>query len=668
MSRTVGFELEISDVKRDDVCLPSGYSWSKEETLYGINGKRQSPTSSIGGEVNTRPLSFTHADMDELRNVFSSLMESGGHVMWCNYFHCHVYVGDFTLEELKNIFILSYYVNQYIKDYCNVKPYREFKLCCPTPTFEYVEKCKNADSFASLENVFKNNSNKGYIRHLVNINAYWKHKTVEFRMFASTNNFDELVASAFFAVRFVNYAKTHTEEDFKNIKSLDDFKRKLKIHFPVSKVLPHFINAGDQMSEQDRFVSRVLKYSSPMIKLITENCGDEICCVNPNLYSLELSLFNKLKKLVIYNNNQFNDIIYRVATEDFKISYTSKLGFLEQYKDGTPEMELTLLLLFHRLRKFTGDNEYAKRSLDAMISVFPESIKKTMTTSSNMIEMLRSCDYFKGTVNDALAKEKVVFYQYEDLPKLRSSVQYLRKLSDFNGEFEEKLSSYNLIDDQLVDGKVLLLASKNQYLSLNKLGAVNNTILYSNINPDKTKVITSHDEAYHYAYKMPPDDIIINDPSKLMIVPAQGKQFSILQHAFVKKVDTFSSGRFQYIVYYDGYVLGAFAFDYPKLDGYDLWLLSDFTTNNNVKRLSKLILLCIKSSILKKILSRKLRLALDSMYTKVYTTRPVSMKYRGQFKKVKVDGVENGLVYESQFGASGSYNDIINEYQKIINR
>lgn len=668
MNRTVGFELEISDVRKNEVFVPTGYNWSKEETLYGTNGKRQSPTSLIGGELNTRPLEFTHADKEELKKVFDSFFEAGGNVMWCNYFHCHVWVGDFSLEELKRVFLLTYHTNQFIKTYCDVQPYREFNLCCPTPTTEYVEKCRKATSFEELQNVFKNSSNKGYIRHLVNINSYWKVKTIEFRMFASTRNFDELVASAFFAVRFVNYAKNHTEDDFKSIHSMEDFKRKLKIHFPVAKVLPHLINAGDQMSESDRFVSRVIKYSSPMVKLIVENCGEELCCVNPNLYGLEMSLFPKLKRLVIYNTNEFNDVVYRIATQGLRVKYNGKLEFLEQYADGTPEMEIVRLLMFHRIRKFIGDNDYARKALEAIIAVLPDSIEKGLEVARKMVQMLQSCKYVCGTLNDALSNENTVFYQYENLPKLNSSLHHLEKMSDFKSTMGPMLTNYQDVVENLHTGQRLFVASMNQYLSLHRIGSVKNLVLYSNIGSEKVKVNASYEPVYQFGFKIPPDNLDICDPEKLICVPAQGKQFTILQHSFVKKVANFMSGRFQFIVYYDEYVLGAFAFDLPKVEGYDVWLLSDFTTNNQVKRLAKLILLCIKSSGVKRYISRKLQRTAEKMYTKVYTTRPVSMKYRGPFKKVKIEGMDKGLVYEAEFGSSGSVYDIIKEYQKIIQR
>ena len=668
MNRTVGFEFEISDVDRSKVYVPAGYSWSKDETLYGTTGRRQGPSSLFGGELNTRPLSFTHEDYEEVRKVFDSFFDAGGNVMWCNYFHCHVWVGDFSLEELKKVFLLSYHTNQFIKAYCDVKPYREFNLCCPTPSLEYVEKCREADSFEALQNVFKNSSNKGYIRHLVNINSFWKLKTVEFRVFASTYNFDEVVSSAFFAVRFVNYAKSHTEDDFRNIRTMEDFKRELKIRMPVAKVLPHLINAGDQMSETDRFVSRVIKYPAPMVKLLLEHCGEELCCVNPNLFGLELGVFQHLKRLVVYNNNEFNDILWRMANEGLRITYKEPVAFLEDYADGTPEMEIVRLLLFHRIRKYIGDNEYSQKNMEAIISALPESVSKGVESARKLVTMLQSCEYRRGTLNEALSVENTVFYQYENLPKLNSSLHSLSRLSDYRLSFDSKSTNYKDVVSNVREGQRLFVASMDQYLSLPSLGAVKKLILYSNIGSNASKVSSSLDEVFPFGFKIPPDDLKIEDVSKLIIAPAQGKQFTILQHTFVKKVASFMKCRFQFIVYYDGYVLGAFGFDLPKIVQYDVWLLSDFTTNNKVPRLAKFILLCVKSSLVKKYISRKLQRTAETMYTKVYTSQPVSMKYRGQFKKVKIEGQDKGLIYEAEFGSSGSLQEIIKEYQKICQR
>ena len=53
----------------------------------------------------------------------------------------------------------------------------------------------------------------------------------------------------------------------------------------------------------------------------------------------------------------------------------------------------------------------------------------------------------------------------------------------------------------------------------------------------------------------------------------------------------------------------------------------------------------------------------ESMYTKVYTSLPVSMKYRGLFKKNKELSGNGSLFYEGVFGSEGTFEDIIKKYQ-----
>ena len=63
-----------------------------------------------------------------------------------------------------------------------------------------------------------------------------------------------------------------------------------------------------------------------------------------------------------------------------------------------------------------------------------------------------------------------------------------------------------------------------------------------------------------------------------------------------------------------------------------------------------------------------MRTAVDNLYTKVYSQNPVSMKYRGVFKKNKEKSKPGCLIYTSDFGVSGDMKDIIEYFKKIISR
>jgi len=140
----------------------------------------------------------------------------------------------------------------------------------------------------------------------------------------------------------------------------------------------------------------------------------------------------------------------------------------------------------------------------------------------------------------------------------------------------------------------------------------------------------------------------------------------IAQDLYIKKVEKTSGSRFAFLVFYDKYLLGGFGFDLPRhrgLDEYDLWLLSDFCTNNNIFRLSKFILYLIKTDYVKRSLSRSRRKDQSTVFTKVYTHLPVSMKYRGVFNKLGRDG--NSLLYETVLGTMGTVKDAFDKYQSL---
>ena len=99
--RTFGFEFEVADVEKSRVTLPSGYSWSKEETIVNSDGRIVKSSFPRGGELNTPPLLLRQSFRKEVRDVLTQIFEAGGRCTWCHGFAVHIYAGDLELEELK---------------------------------------------------------------------------------------------------------------------------------------------------------------------------------------------------------------------------------------------------------------------------------------------------------------------------------------------------------------------------------------------------------------------------------------------------------------------------------------------------------------------------------------------------------------------------------------
>lgn len=664
-SRTIGFELEVPDVERSAIVLPEGYSWSKDEQITNTDGIRYPATAKFGGEINTRPLRMCQKDRHELRSLLESCYEHGGKIAWGNGYDIHIYAGDLNIEQIKNLWIFGYYTDSFIRKVCNLGEWFQYHTMLPTPTYEYLEKIRRVQSFDELKETLANSSNKGFIRHPINVTSLFKHGTVELRIFNTTYDFSEVEASVIFAFRLFNYGITHTEEDFKKIATYEDFCSILKVRYKLADKVCPLIFSGDQEKEGIRMTAKPIQYPSSSVKSILKNTSDVICCVNPNLYALELSLFIH-REIVIYNQNELNDIIYRLSTGSLVLHWKGEMEFLERYNDGTPVTQVALLLIVHKIKKYVGsDQQHKINILDSIKSKIQETVEKAKMQTTKLVDMLSKVRYVCGNLNDALRDEDCVFFQYEYNVKLNSTLSAVKKWSDYNSSFKRTKTDYYDLVERIPDGKKLYLISENMYLyNLHKISKIGRGYLYSNVPNGDNKVVTRTKCITSEAVDFPPDDLVIDDPDKLSIVKVNPLQFSSIQRLFVAKVSKFSMPLLAYIVKYDKVCIGAFGFNWSKKKGYDLWLLSDFSTNNKIPRLAKLILLCILSSDVKRSISRWKTEAVRSLYTKVYTQHPASMKYRGIFTKEKDECEPGRLFYTASFGSAGSKEEIIQKYKK----
>ena len=667
LDRTFGIEFEFADVEKDKVVLPDGFSWNKEETFRNTDCSPVSGTSKFGGEINTPPLHLCKNDIEALRFMFGEVIANGAKCTYVTSIHVHIGIADLELEDLKKLFSLSYYTSRYIKQFSDLDEWNEESWYVPSPTVEYYQNAMDADTMEKFFNVFANSMRKGYIRHMVNVASYFKRKTVEFRSFNETTDFNEVIGCIAFAYRYVNYALTHTEEDFKRISDYDTFMRELKIHIGVPKKHAPMVFVGDMKNYSECFISKNNPLTSKMLKVLLDNTGSDLSVVNPDMYAAELNLYDKVN-LTIYNNDELNDVIYRICTDGLVFHYSEDYDYIERYNDGSPEMMLVCLFLFHRLHKYSVDNDYAKKELEAYQDKIDESVDKLKITAKGMIDMFSKCKYVLGTVNDAVDHKGNVFYQIGNSPKMRSTLALLKKNSTYDGKFEQKTTLYyNLVEDLPVDVNFMML-SRNGYLAMNKLAQSGRTIFYSNKNSENAKIVESLKNFESYAVMCPNDDLVVDDYSKLSISEVDPSQFYQVQEVFIKKVHKITPPRFSFLVFYDGFCIGGFGFEYPKDQDYDLWLLSDFNTNNSIDRISKLILLCIQSNEVKRTIQRKMRTAVDNLYTKVYSQNHVSMKYRGIFKKNKEKSKPGSLIYTSDFGVAGDIKAIVEQFKIILSR
>jgi len=118
---------------------------------------------------------------------------------------------------------------------------------------------------------------------------------------------------------------------------------------------------------------------------------------------------------------------------------------------------------------------------------------------------------------------------------------------------------------------------------------------------------------------------------------------------YLKKGIDYADGDACYLVFIDKRLFGFLIFSLSKFGGDDIYLLSDFVINSaRYRRLSKLLLLVTKSDHIRRILEEKFLAIFPSVFTTVFTDKPVSMKYRGIYKLHSRK--EGRLNYEAETG------------------
>ena len=450
------------------------------------------------------------------------------------------------------------------------------------------------------------------------------------------------------------------------ISDSDDFRKKLKLHYTYPKPIPPLLFFGNPLDIRDSLYAKAIGYNGAMTKAFIENTPKKVSMVNPALFSFELSVAEH-KDLTIYNNDELNHIVYLISTGELEIEYRGKASFLQAYNGHSENKQLACLLVFRKVQKYFKNNNFCINSLNAIIECIDNTMTKARSVSDKIIALIRKSNYRLGTINDAINDGGCIFFQFDDYSKNRNVVSQLHKHSNYTLKFQRKSIQYYELTENIPLNTTLTVISRNAYLNLYKIAYISGVYLYSSAFLPKKQYSSKKISANEVpVFIEPPDDLLIDNVNNLVIKKVQSVFYKYAQLKYISKVHKIPKAvKYCFFVYYNKYLIGGFGFEWTKDKTYDVWLLSDFCTNNKIPRLSKLILLCVKSSIVKKILSRLMVADISSCYTKVYTSNPVSMKYRGLFNKVGRNG--NHLIYDTQLGSINGYEEILEKYVKYVN-
>ena len=176
---------------------------------------------------------------------------------------------------------------------------------------------------------------------------------------------------------------------------------------------------------------------------------------------------------------------------------------------------------------------------------------------------------------------------------------------------------FNILEGYLV-GKIRLGSNKNPLFAYSSLQTNNHYY----IERDKC-VKPSHIHILPVDYQFTTDTVItvrqcaVNDVNYY-------KAFYM-----ANKVNYTTGGDFGLVFMADGMVFGFTSFSKQLSTLSQIFMQSDFVVNSETQRLSKLLIMLVKSHDVRRLIARKMYNYYDGVKTTVYTTSPVSMKYRG---------------------------------------
>lgn len=679
--RTFGIEIEMCNLERSKVSLPEGYSWSKDEQIYNTDG---STNKSFGGEVNTPPIHLCCLkELHDLRSVYESMVAAGGKIKWSIDTHVHIYAGDLSVNQIKKVFLFFYVCYPYFKKYAHISDWDELVFNAqPVPTEKYFEGVKNAQTFDELQNLFTNQSKKGFIRHAVNISAYFKTKTIEFRTFHATDDFYRAMECVYSAYRIFYYAISNELEDYQTITSYQQFCEVTGLKYDAPDELCPLLYQGNPYNAIETFMTAPLAYNSEMVSALYDavkaNGHKEICIVNGFMYYYELFFLDKME-VSIYCQDAYCYLLYMLANGKTSLTYKDKLAWLEDYNNPTPSRQLALALYAVKLQKyFMSESARNSAVFEALKIKARESIEKTEEANERLMRLLTTCDFHVGTLEEAIKNKKVIFFNFGRMEKKQKrAFKLISENSDLNLDFTvESNDYYNLVESIPSDSYFYYFSNSPYLRNLHKIAMWNNSsgerrsagrFLYCNKPTAQNNASTSY-SSYRIECNeiVPPDDLEITDANKLKIERVNPSLLHCLQKKYIKKVDQCSICTYAFVVKYDKYTLGGFGFTLPQHKGYDLFQLTDFCTNNAISRLSKLILYSIQSVGVQRYLSRRMHKLCEKVISCAYTHKPVSMKYRGVYKKVKEHCTSSYLAYEGTLGIYPTNKEIIEKYQKSL--
>ncbi len=328
----------------------------------------------------------------------------------------------------------------------------------------------------------------------------------------------------------------------------------------------------------------------------------------------------------------------------FPIKFKGRLAFIEEALAGQPfAARVGAVEVALEMAKYKGSNPFAQAHFGHYQERFADFLASVMTRLETFLKGLQIASFHPGDFREQGRRAAEVGGGVAAFPPTyKNGYERLYRFVDDNTDWNRP--GYDIWDpakiedwlDELDGMGVRYCVLTDHRLDHHEPTTVyrgqSNKPVYTFADKAKSSVRRSTHSSQGFRYASL-DPAALTPRSVVEIVGATSAQMNYLKDIYLAKGIAHVSGLANFLVLIDGKLAGGFIYSRDKWGGDLLYLLSDFALSPK-SRVSKLIAMLATSSTVTGRLEIKLVQRIDAIVTTAFTSKPVSMKYRGIFELV----------------------------------
>lgn len=384
------------------------------------------------------------------------------------------------------------------------------------------------------------------------------------------------------------------------------------------------------------------------------------------VHSNDVSLYSKL----------IADLLLDVEDTEVKCINEELAETFEKWEE-TKYKKLCEVMFALRVAQFSQKkNEYQQEMFDTFLQQSEVYYKNTMAKLQKGALDFKIADFYYGDFVDFLKGKKGNGVGISFPPTYKGG--YEKIFAYVENSFEYNHAPYNIFDPkdagklfgELLESDKNIIYSDREWDNLEpflagrvNLGAGKHDVyIYSSVNEDRHYYIARTKTTKPSKLHILPKDYQFTEDTQITVKECPVNDVNYYKAFYMaNKVNYSTGGDLGLVFLADGYAFGFCSFSKQLSTLEQIFEQSDFVVNADVPRLSKLLIMLVKSAEVRRVIAKKMFNYYTSVKTTVYTDKPVSMKYRGPWKLERRD--KGKLMYVANF-VEDSLNTIYKQWYK----